>query len=117
MMKNWIVPEFQRSLIKQPSEEVRIACDFSDKVLPYFGRIVTASFSAEKWNIAHPSEKEDGDDILQQASIQIEAPYSTQARITIVGGDVEHDYHIKCLAETEDGQTFEQDFFVRVKEL
>lgn len=59
----------------------------------------------------------DGGEILQQSSIQVAAPYLTQAKIIVAGGDVEHDYHITCLAETEDGQTFEQDFFVRVKEL
>lgn len=117
MMKNWIVPEFQRSITKQPSEDVKISCDFSDKVLPYFGKITSATFVAEKWHTDSPDVKTDGSDILQQSSVSIEAPYLTQAKIIITGGDVEHDYHIQCLADTEDGQKFEQDFFVRVKEL
>lgn len=116
-MKNWIVPEFQRSIIKHPSEEVRIACDFSDKVLPYFGKLVSASFSAEKWPLSNPQQKTDGNAILQSGSTQIQAPYQTQAKVIVAGGVAEHDYHITCVAETEDGQTFEQDFFVRVKEL
>lgn len=116
-MKNWIVPEFQRSIIKHTLEEVRIACDFSDKVTPYFGRITSASFSAKKWQLSDPSAKSDGSDILKGESIQIEEPYQTQAKVVLVGGDAEHDYQITCIAETEDGQKFQQDFFVRVKEL
>jgi hypothetical protein len=50
-------------------------------------------------------------------SVQIVAPYLTQARIIVAGGDAEHDYQVTCAALTADGQRFEQEFFVRVKEL
>jgi hypothetical protein len=116
-MKNWIVPEFQRSIVKHPSEEVRISCDFSDKVLPYFGKLTSATFSAEKWPLSDPAQKTDGSEIFQEGTIQIQAPYQTHARVIVAGGVAEHDYQVTCIAETEDGQTFEQDFFVRVKEL
>ena len=116
-MKNWIVPEFQRSITKQPSEEVRISCDFSDKVLPYFGRLTSASFSAVKWPISNPDQKSDGSSIINGSSIQIAAPYSTQARVIVAGGTAGYDYKVTCAAQTEDGQKFETDFIVRVKEL
>jgi hypothetical protein len=116
-MKNWIVPEFQRSITKQPSEEVRISCDFSDKVVPYFGKLTSATFSARKWPLSDPDSKTDGSDILRVPSVQIVAPYLTQARIIVAGGDAEHDYQVTCAALTADGQRFEQEFFVRVKEL
>jgi hypothetical protein len=116
-MKNWIVPEFQRSMIKRPSEEIRISCDFSDKVLPYFGKLTSATFSAEKWPLSNPSDKSDGSELLSSESVEVQAPYETQAKIIVVGGVAEHDYHVTCVAETDDGQIFEQDFFVRVKEL
>lgn len=116
-MKNWIVPEFQRSLTKQPSEEVRISCDFSDKVVPYFGKLTSATFTARKWPLSNPVNKTEGREILRDSSVQIVAPYLTQARIIVAGGEAEHDYQVTCTAVTEDGQTFEQEFFVRVKEL
>lgn len=116
-MKNWIVPEFQRSITKQPSEEVRISCDFSDKVIPYFGKLTSATFSAKKWPLSNPDNKTDGTEILRETSVQIAAPYLTQARIIVAGGQAEHDYQVTCAAVTEDGQRFEQEFFVRVKEL
>lgn len=116
-MKNWIVPEFQRSITKQPGEEVRISCDFSDKVVPYFGKLISATFSARKWPLSDPDNKTNGGEILRSSSVQIVAPYLTQARIVVAGGQAEHDYQVTCTAETEDGQRFEQEFFVRVKEL
>lgn len=114
-MKNWIVPQFQRSLTKRPSEEVKIACDFSEKLLPYFGKINSADFSAEKWLVSDPDLKLPGDEILERSSIEIEAPYLTQAKILVAGGEVNYDYHVTCVAHTDDGQIFEQDFFVRIK--
>lgn len=104
-------------MVKHPSEEVRISCDFSDKVLPYFGKLTSANFSAIKWPLSSPDNKTDGSDILLAESNRIQAPYQTHARVIVAGGSPDHDYRITCLATTEDGQTFEQDFFVRVKEL
>jgi len=116
-MKNWIVPEFQRSLSKQPYEEVKISCDFSDKLPAYFGRLTSATFSAVKWAISDPDTKSAGDDIFAQNPVGlIEAPYLTHAKIEVAGGDLDHDYHVTCRAETEDGQKLEKDFVIRVRE-
>lgn len=117
-MKNWIVPEFQRSLTKQPSEEVKIDCDFTDRIPAYLGKLVSATFAAEKWPISDPDTKSDGSDIFADGAVPlIEAPYLMHARIMIDAGDVDHDYHITCVANTDDGQKLEKDFFVRIREL
>lgn len=117
-MRNWIVPEFQRSETKQPAEEVMATLDFSDKVLPYFGKLVSAAFSAVKWPILDPDNKSAGDDLFADGtSGLIEMPYLTHAKIKVHAGDVDHDYHITCLAVNDSGETIERDFIIRVREL
>lgn len=116
-MRNWIVPEFQRSVTKQPSEEIMAICDFSDRILPYFGKLVSATFSAVKWPILDPDNKSDGSDLFADGtSGLIEFPYLTHAKIKVHEGDVDHDYHITCLAVNDTGESVERDFIVRVRE-
>lgn len=86
-------------------------------MLPYFGALTQANFSAVKWPISNPTQKTGGNELINGSSIQIAAPYSTQARVIVAGGNAGFDYQVTCVAETEDGQKFETDFIVRVKEL
>lgn len=116
-MRNWIIPDFQRSLTKQPAEEGVLKCDFSERLIPYFGQLVSAEFSAEKWDIEDPDTKTDGSDIFAAGtSGTIDAPYLTHANIEIAEGDAGYDYKITCLAETATGEKLERDFIVRVRE-
>lgn len=116
-MKNWIVPEFQRSLTKNPAEDILVECDFSGKILPYFGRLVSATFTAVKWDISTPDVKVDGSDIFEvDGTAIITAPYLTHATVKVHAGDVDHDYHLTCLGVDDQDEDIVQDFYIRVRQ-